>query len=209
VASPRPPAARLGEAPAAPTQSWIVASPLLARAYTLAAEAHASQRRPSDGRPFLEHVVEVATLLHDAGFDDELVAIGLLHDAVERGTLTEDELRSRMGDEIASLVMALSEDSSIESFEDRKEALRSQVTRAGDEALTVFAADKLSDVLGLRRGIAASGNVESRIGTTVAGMAGHYDESLHVIESGCPDSPFLPELRIQLAWLAEEAPAGA
>src|SRR5262245_32441455 len=77
-----------------PGPPWIAASPRLARASALAAEAHAAQHRPSDDRPFIEHVVEVATLLHDAGLDEKLVAIGLLHDAVERGTLTEDGLRA-------------------------------------------------------------------------------------------------------------------
>lgn len=205
MASPSPESARLDEATAPPPQPWIVASPLLARAYALAADAHGPERRPSDGRRFLEHVVEVATLLHDAGFDDELVAIGLLHDAVERGTLTGEELRAQMGDQISSLVMTLSEDPSISSFEERKEGLREQVRRAGEGALSVFAADKLSDVVGLRRAIAASRDVEPRIGTTTAGMAGHYGESLQVIEAECPDSVFLPELRVQLAWLAEEA----
>ena len=80
------------DAPPAPP-AWITESQLLDRAYALAVSAHRSQTRPTDGRPFLDHAVEVATFLHEAAFDDELVAVGMLHDAVERGTLTEDELR--------------------------------------------------------------------------------------------------------------------
>src|SRR6478609_4776708 len=34
---------------------------------------------------FLEHVLAGATLLRRSGADQELVAVGLLHDAVERG----------------------------------------------------------------------------------------------------------------------------
>src|SRR5262249_39113367 len=99
-------AAPLRQAPPA----WINRSPLLADAYSLAVAAHGEQRRPSDGRFFLDHVVEVAELLHRAGFDDELVAVGLLHDAVERGTLGEEELREETGERISSLVLILSED---------------------------------------------------------------------------------------------------
>ena len=192
---------------------WITESPLLDRAYRLAEAAHGSRRRPTDARPFLDHVVEVATFLHEAAFDDELVAVGLLHDSVERGTLTEPELEAEMGGEIFTLVMTLSEDPSIASFEERKQGLREQVRQAGGRALTVFAADKLSDILGLRRGIEASpGEAEARIGTTIAAMAGHYRESVQLIESGRPDSAFLPALRVQLARLAAQAkapPAGA
>jgi (p)ppGpp synthase/HD superfamily hydrolase len=62
-------------------------------------------------------------LLQRLEFDEELVAVGLLHDSVERGTLSESELRSKMG------------------------------KVAGVRAVTVFVADKLSDIAGLRRGI--------------------------------------------------------
>ena len=83
---------------------WIAESPLLARAFSLAETAHGSSRRSTDRRPFLDHVTEVARLLRDGGFDEELIAVGLLHDSVERGTLTEQRLREEMGDPIASLV---------------------------------------------------------------------------------------------------------
>jgi len=189
--------------------AWIADSPLLAQAYSLAESAHRSQRRPTDGRPFLDHTIEVATFLHEAAFDDELVAVGLLHDAVERGTLSEETLRSEMGEAIASLVLSLTEDATIDSFDERKAALRDQVRGAGGLAVTVFAADKLSDIVGLRRGIQRYGDdvVQERMGTTVTGMAGHYRESVELIESVRPGSAFLPALRVQLDRLAVEAPA--
>ena len=175
---------------------------LLQRAYALAAEAHGSQRRATDQELFLEHVVEVATLLHDAGFDEELVAVGLLHDAVERGTATEAGVRAEMGDGISSLVMALTEDRSLESFEDRKRALRDQVSAAGPRAIAVFAADKLSDMRGLQRGIDTSrDSIEARMGTTIAAMAGHYRESVAMIEASDPSSCFAPALRQGLSSL--------
>lgn len=134
------------------------------------------------------------------------MAAGLLHDAVERGTLTEEELTDQVDESISSLVLALSEDPTISSFEERKAALREQVKAAGPRALTVFAADKLSDILGLARGIQTSGSsVEDRMGTSVASMAGHYRESVELIESGWPGSTFLPALRLQLERPEDES----
>jgi hypothetical protein len=187
--------ASLRQAPPA----WINRSPLLIDAYCLAVAAHGERRRPSDGRYFLEHVVEVAELLQRAGFDDELVAVGLLHDAVERGTLGEEELRDEMGESICSLVLVLSEDPGIESFDRRKAGLRDQVAAAGGWAVTVYSADKLSDILGLRRGIETAGEgIEERIGTSVASMTAHYGESVEMIESLRPGSAFLPVLRLEM-----------
>ncbi len=190
--------ASLRQAPPA----WINRSPLLVDAYSLAVAAHGEQRRPSDGRYFLDHVVEVAELLQRAGFDDELVAVGLLHDAVERGTLGEEELRDEMGESICSLVLVLSEDPGIESFDRRKAGLRDQVAAAGGWAVTVYAADKLSDILGLRRGVETAGEgIEKRIGTGVENMTAHYGESVEMIESLRPGSAFLPELRLEMERL--------
>jgi HD domain len=186
--------------------AWIGESSILASAYALAERAHRGQKRPSDGRPFLDHVTEVATFLHDAGISNELVAVGLLHDSVERGTLRVPELRAEMGDEIANLVLVLTEDPRIESFAARKDGLRRQVSQAGEPAITVFAADKLSDIASLRRGIEEFGPaIEVRIGTTVESMGGHYKESVELVEKANPDSTLLPELHAQLDRLAAES----
>ncbi len=176
----------------------------------MAAEAHGDQRRATDRALFLAHVVEVGALLHEAGFDEALVAAGLLHDAVERGTLDPGRLRDEMDDEISSLVLALTEDATIASFGERKEALRDQVRSAGPRAITIFAADKLSDIRGLRRGIARHReSIEARMDTTVDGMAGHYRESVDMIEATEPELEFTAALRFELDRLASLAvPAG-
>ncbi len=192
--------------PAEARPAWIAESALVEHAYEIAKSSHRAQTRASDGRPFLTHVTEVAALLHDAGFDEELVAVGLLHDSVERGTLSEEDLRGEFGDRIADQVMTLSEDPSIEAFDERKAALRAQVAAAGGQAMTVFAADKLSDVLGLRRGIQTFGpGVPDRIGTSIESMAAHYRDSVEVIAAARPSSAFLPALREELERLAEDS----
>jgi (p)ppGpp synthase/HD superfamily hydrolase len=179
---------------------------LLSRAFSLAVSAHGSDRRPSDHRLFLEHVTEVAGLLQRMDFDEELVVVGLLHDSVERGSLTRSELQAAMGDSICEPVMILSEDPAIGSFEERKAALRERVAAAGGRVVTVFAADKLSDIAGLRRGIEASRQgAEARMGTSVADMAGHYRDSVQMIASARPGSAFLPALRRELQRLEAAA----
>jgi (p)ppGpp synthase/HD superfamily hydrolase len=182
--------------------AWISRSPVLLRAYALAAEAHGDQRRATDAALFLEHVTEVAELLKDAGDDNELIAAALLHDAVERGSLTEPRLRAEMDEEISDLVLALTESADIDSFSARKRALRRQVEAAGTRAITIFAADKLSDIRALRRGINADReSLEARMGTTVEQMASHYRESVAMVEQNEPRSAFVAALRAELDGL--------
>jgi hypothetical protein len=184
---------------------WIDRSRLLIDAHAVAAASHGDQRRPSDGRYFLEHVVEVGQLLDDAGFDDELIAVGLLHDTVERGTLTEKDLRAEMGASIGALVLTLSENPMIASFDRRKAGLRRQVESGGRLAVTVYAADKLSDLRGLRRGIGIYGEaLEERLGTSVGSMAAHYRESVEMIGTVRSSSVFLAPLRQELERLQDQ-----
>jgi len=185
--------------------AWVDRSSLLIEAFALAVAAHGEQRRPSDGCYFMEHVVEVGALLHHAGFDDELVAVGLLHDSVERGTLVAEELRAGMGTGICSLVLTLSEDSRIASFDWRKAGLRRQVENAGGLAVTVYAADKLSDIRGLRRGLEIYGDaLDERLGTDVGSMVAHYRESVEMVEAMRTGSVFVPSLRLELEALERE-----
>src|ERR1700743_2359437 len=121
---------------------------LAALAY--AVEQHAGQRRTADGAPFVLHPIEVATMLADVGAPDHVVAAGVLHDTIEKTSTEPADLRERFGTRVSALVVALSEDPTISGYNARKAALRDQVTGAGDEALMVFAADKVSKARELR-----------------------------------------------------------
>lgn len=67
-------------------------SPLIAKAYAISVRAHSGVKRKS-GEVYVNHPLRVAQSLQSAGFNDEVVAIGLLHDAVEDSPLTLGQLR--------------------------------------------------------------------------------------------------------------------
>lgn len=67
-------------------------SPLVAKAYALAVKAHSGVKRVS-GEVYINHPLRVARNLQKAGFNHEVVAVALLHDAVEDSPLTLGGLR--------------------------------------------------------------------------------------------------------------------
>ena len=78
---------------------FVEGSPLTGDALSFAADRHAGQIRDLDGQvPFVTHPVEVAYLLHEAGYSDEVVAAGVLHDVLEDTDVKPEELRGRFGD---------------------------------------------------------------------------------------------------------------
>lgn len=72
----------------------------------LARSAHSGQVDKA-GRPYAEHPAAVAAMLIGQGCDDEVVAIGWLHDVVEDTEVTLDHLRQRFGDRVADAVDCL------------------------------------------------------------------------------------------------------
>src|SRR4030095_2524983 len=72
------------------------------RAFELARERHAGRRRAS-GVPYLAHPLGVATVVADLGLDAVSVEAALLHDAVEEGLLTLEEIGEQFGSQVAKI----------------------------------------------------------------------------------------------------------
>jgi (p)ppGpp synthase/HD superfamily hydrolase len=165
-------------------------SALAHSARDFATRCHSLQRRASDGARFIEHPLEVARLLRDAGCSDVVVAAGLLHDVVEDTEVGADELRERFGPDVTYLVLAVTEDPRVTSYRRRKRLLREQVREAGDEAALLFAADKISKVREL--------NDHPRSDRTSALRMEHYRQSLGMLRSVAPEHPLVGRLAAEL-----------
>lgn len=181
----------------------FVDAPNIEAAIAFARSKHAGQVQ-GDGRPFLTHPIEVASRLHQIGAPEHLVIAGLLHDLVEKAGVSETQLRRRFGARVTRLVSAVTDDGSIAGYAKRKAALRRQVAQADDEALTLFAADKLSMLRELRREIKQDrpGNETLR-----ARRLKHYKRSLAMLEECLPESPLVRDLRRQLQALEHDRSA--
>ena len=127
-------------------------SDLVRKALSLARDAHGGQiRETGSGEiPFIEHPLSVAERLAEEGFGEEALAAALLHDVVEHAEIELADVRRRYGGQVADLVAALTEDETIERYQDRKEEHRKRVAAAGPDARAVFTADKMANVEVLR-----------------------------------------------------------
>jgi (p)ppGpp synthase/HD superfamily hydrolase len=180
------------------------AHPLTRAALSFADERHAGQRRASDNAPFVMHPIEVATLLHEAGYPDPVIAAGALHDVIEDTDTESAEISKRFGPKVAQLVTALTENPAIEDDAERKAALRSQVARAGSDAAAVFAADKIAKAREMR----LQGS-RGRFDRASRAKLEHYDASLEMLADLMPDHEFVEQLRSELEALHRMAPGGA
>lgn len=76
---------------------------LIKKAYQFADNAHYGQKRAS-GEPFVSHVLATARLLAQWKMDTYSIAAGLLHDTVEDGAATKEDIQKEFGETITLLV---------------------------------------------------------------------------------------------------------
>lgn len=134
-------------------------SGLVRGALSVARRAHAGQTRETGNGeiPFIEHPLAVAELLAEEGYPEEVLAAAILHDVAEYTVVGTVELPGRFGEKVAKLVTALTEDTVIDTYEERKRLHRQQVAEAGLEAQAIFAADKIANVMVARQAYAVVG----------------------------------------------------
>ena len=86
---------------------------LLLKAVKFAADCHTGQfRKGEQGAPYVNHVLEVASLISEVGGvdDEEVLAAGLLHDTVEDTGAGFDDIESLFGERVTFIVREVTDD---------------------------------------------------------------------------------------------------
>jgi len=186
-------------------------SPLVHSALEQARADHAGQvRNGSGGMPYIEHPIAVAARLEEQGYGEEAVAAALLHDVVEDSETTLDELREKFGEAVAGIVGVLTDDESIESYRERKAEHRERVAAAGEEAMAIYGADKLTNVLTLRAAYEDEGDaIRDEFKVPVELKLEIWEADLELLREKGPQVPFLDDLERELSRFRAclEAPA--
>jgi len=159
-------------------------SPLVREALALAHELHLGDwRETGSGKvPFIDHPLAVGELLAEESFAEEVLATGLLHDALEYSFIRLAELRERFGVDVAAVVYAMTENTELEDYEMRKREVRGRVAAVGADAWMVFAADKLANVAVLREAYAIEGeNVDEDLPVNLDRKIPVWEEDLEML----------------------------
>jgi (p)ppGpp synthase/HD superfamily hydrolase len=188
--------------------SFVERLPQVGEAYRFAAGCHSGQRRESDAAAFIVHPLEVGALLDATGSPEHVIVAGVLHDVLEKTPATVEQIREKFGSRVTKLVVALTEDPTIEPFAARKAALRAQIAAEGPAAGAIAAADHVAKVREFRtriteargRGAADPADGEAKLG--------HYVASLGALEAQIPEHPLVHQLRFELETLDGLPPGG-
>ncbi len=124
---------------------------LVFEALEFAVQAHGSvdHRRKGTRFPYLIHPIRVGWILERHGYDDELVAAGLLHDTLEDTDATAEEIAERFGERVAGYVEAATADKTL-GWRPTREATVAKIATLDAEVLPLLAADKVDNVRSIR-----------------------------------------------------------
>ncbi len=118
-------------------------------ALSYAAGLHAKQFRKSTERPYIGHLLGVASIVIEYGGDEEMAIAALLHDAVEdQGGLPRlREIHRKFGKRVAEIVDGCTDayGEPKPPWLERKRAYIEKVARESADVRLVSAADKLSN----------------------------------------------------------------
>lgn len=129
---------------------------MLKKAKLFAEKAHDGQRRKSTGEPYITHPIRVADILMKAGFRDEVVCAGYLHDVVEDTNVTLHDIQQTFGNSVANLVSSHTEDKK-KSWKERKQHTIDTVETGSLEVKSLIVADKLDNLLSMEAEYAHKG----------------------------------------------------
>jgi len=130
-----------------------------------AADAHREQVRKSTNIAYISHPFGVASLVLEAGGDEDQAIAGLLHDVAEDcgGEPRLAEIADRFGKRVAHIVRGCSDSLVVDEqnkapWRERKEAHIQHLREADLDTLIVTAADKTHNARAIATDIASIGN---------------------------------------------------
>ena len=120
----------------------------LVEAVAFAADKHRAQRRKDiAASPYINHPIELANVLANEGGVDDVTVLcaAVLHDTIEDTETTSEELKALFGPKVASVVMEVTDDKSLEKSV-RKQLQVEHAPYISTEAKLVKLANKICNL---------------------------------------------------------------
>ncbi len=120
----------------------------LVQAMAFAADKHRNQRRKdAEASPYINHPIALANVLANEGGvqDVTVLCAAVLHDTIEDTETTAGELRALFGDQVAAVVLEVTDDKSLDKAQ-RKQLQIEHAAHCSPQAKLVKLADKICNL---------------------------------------------------------------
>lgn len=125
----------------------VLRDPVARRARDRAQSWFAGVTRKAGGAPYFDHLEDVAQIAAHYSDDPEVIAAAYLHDAIEDGKATAEQVAAEFGPRVLALTLSVTEPKAGGTWQSRKAAY---ITQIDNPASAVIAgADKVDNLTGL------------------------------------------------------------
>lgn len=121
-------------------------NPMILSALDLATKAHTGQLRKGTDIPYITHPSAVGLILSQYGCNAAVIAAGILHDTVEDGDVSLEQIATKFSPEVAALVKGCSEPDKKATWIPRKLHTIEYLRTAPLDVKLVSSADKLHNI---------------------------------------------------------------
>ena len=161
------------------------------KAYEFARRAHVSTPgKFGSDVDFITHPAGVAAAVAEYG-DEVAVCAAYLHDTIEKTSVTADEIEQAFGPAVREVVMAVTDDPSIEDPEARRFEHRTRALASGERSRLVYAGDRLD---GIRQMTALVNAGSAPSLTTASQRAASWREDIEMLREQILPSALLVNL---------------
>ncbi len=179
-------------------------------ALVYATQLHDGQVRKGTQIPYISHLLAVASLVLEAGGDEDEVIAALLHDGPEDqgGLETLETIRDRFGERVAGIVSECSDtfDEEKPPWKERKLAYLQHLENASPSTLLVSCADKLHNARAILSDYRADGeSLWERFNGKRTGTLWYYRTLAETYGRAGNPPTLLPELKSVVTKLEELA----
>lgn len=191
-------------------------SPRFTEAVDYARRMHDGSVRKGTGIPYLSHPLAVASLVLEAGGDEDQAIGALLHDVAEDcgGEARLVEIRDMFGPRVAHIVRGCSDSLTSDPDEkapwrQRKQEHLTHLQEADADIVIVTAADKLHNARSILADVDLHGlGTLTRFNADPAGIAWYYTSMLETLTELDAPEPLLAELTAVVTQLVGRISAG-
>lgn len=171
-------------------------------------EVYQKQKRKGKDIPYITHPLTVGIILASVGADDDLICAGILHDtmedSIEEKKVSFEMLKERFGENVANLVLAVTETNKSLSWEERKQLAKDHIKDYSNDAVLLKSADLLANTQELIQDYEKEGDsVFMRFNASKEKLLKNHLETIALIIEKWPASPLAQELRLVATRLEE------
>jgi len=166
-------------------------------------EIYQKQKRKGKDVSYITHPLTVGLILSNCGANEDVVCAGILHDtiedSIEEKKVSVEMLEERFGNNVARLVLDVTETDKALTWEERKRETIEHIKKFSHDSLLLKSADVLSNLSELLDDYSRDGeDVFNRFNAPKEKKIKNSLETINAIIAGWPESPLAGELK-QLA----------